>query len=634
MPAPRGEADEFERLKTVLFSPEAARLAAAESQIEELGNWVGDAGRLEAATAEIIAGALRRAETARHRELAAAIAPVVVAAIRAEIHNSRDMMVEALYPITGRLVAAAVANAFRELLDTINQRLDQLVSTNQWRLRFRSLATGRSVAEIALAEARASGYQRILLLERGSGRLLAMWRPGGEREENPELVSGMVAAISEFASTVLSEHHGELRSLDLGASQVYLRASSQIILAAETLGGADRKAQKRLDGGFVDLVARRERGDEIGESDLAELAETSAAPKAPARTSKLRGVVLALVALLALAWGLKGPVYRWRKTQEIDAAFSGALRADPRLSPYPLSLREDWSAGTVTITGLSGSPTTAENLKSAVASAAAPLSVVSQVEVIARTAEIDSLRRSVAEQASALKSAGVEIESLRRGAAEQAAALKSAGVDIADRSAKFDAALTALRQDRSELSAEVVAKMESLDSAEADARKRAVEALAAEIAGGKTALASAQRRLDDMKQALADVQASLAAPRRQIAEAAAATVVWFGDRDALADPVAANNSLDALSKTIKATGEGVRVIGYADESGGAQANVEISRLRAAKVVKLLVERGVPAEELRSVGRGAQSPIADQGNNMQYRNRRVTFEPLFAQEEAR
>ena len=655
MPAPRGEADEFERLKTVLFSPEAARLAAAESQIEELGNWVGDAGRLEAATAEIIAGALRRAETARHRELAAAIAPVVVAAIRAEIHNSRDMMVEALYPITGRLVAAAVANAFRELLDTINQRLDQLVSTNQWRLRFRSLATGRSVAEIALAEARASGYQRIFLLERGSGRLLAMWRPGGEREDNPELVSGMVAAISEFASTVLSEHHGELRSLDLGASQVYLRASSQIILAAETLGGADRKAQKRLDGGFVDLVVRRERGDEIGESDLAELAETSAAPKAPARTSKLRGVVLALVALLALAWGLKGPVYRWRKTQEIDAAFSGALRADPKLSSYPLSLREDWSAGTVTIIGLSGSPTTAENLKSAVASAAAPLSVVSQIEVVATSAEIDSLRRSVAEQASALKSAGVEIgslreslteqsdalksagveiESLRRGAAEQAAALKDAGVDIAERSAKFDAELTALRQDRSELSAEVVAKMESLASAEADARKRAAEALVAEIAGGKTALASAQRRLDDMKQALADVRASLAAPRRQITEAAAATVVWFGDRDALADPLAANNSLDALSKAIKATGEGVRVVGYADESGGAQANVEISRLRAAKAVKLLVERGVPAEKLRSVGRGAQTPIADQSDNMQYPNRRVAFEPLFAQEEAR
>lgn len=234
---------------------------------------------LEAATAEILAGALRRAETARHRELAAAIASVVVAAIRAGVHNSRDMMVEALYPITGRLVAAAVANAFRDLLDTINQRIDYLVSPTQGRMRLRALATGRWVAQIALAEARASGYRRILLLERGSGRLLAMGRPGGEREDNPELVSGIVAAIAEFAASVLSEQHGQLRSLDLGASQVHLRASSQIILAA------NRKTQNRLDAGFVDLVARRERGAEVGESDLADLAETTAPPGARARAS-------------------------------------------------------------------------------------------------------------------------------------------------------------------------------------------------------------------------------------------------------------------------------------------------------------------------------------------------------------
>ena len=39
--------------------------------------------------------------------------------------NSKDMMVEALYPITGRLTAAAVANAFRDLVADLNERLDR-----------------------------------------------------------------------------------------------------------------------------------------------------------------------------------------------------------------------------------------------------------------------------------------------------------------------------------------------------------------------------------------------------------------------------------------------------------------------------------------------------------------------------
>lgn len=589
MPAPRGEADEFERLKTVLFSPEAARLAAAESQIEELGNYVGDAGRLEAATAEILAGALRRAETARHRELAAAIAPVVVAAIRAEIHNSRDMMVEALYPITGRLVAAAVANAFRELLDTINQRLDAMMSTNQWRMRFRALATGRPLAEIALAAAQASNYQRILLLERGSGKLLAMWRPNGGREDNPELVSGMVAAITEFASSVLSEQHGELRSLDLGASQVYLRASPSIILAAEKLGAADRKAQTRLDAGFVDLVARRDHGDKIGESDLAKLAETSAAPATRARPSKGRWVILGLVALLALGWGLKGPLYRWRKTQQIDAAFAGVLKADPSLLSYPMSLHEDWNAGTVTIRGLAGSQAAAQTVTGAVAPAATPLSLVNQLAVVATAAEAKVLRDGQA--------------------------------DLSDRIARLDADLSALKQ------------TPALPSADA-MRQSVTDDLARRPDAGTTELAAVETRLEALKSALGGLQARLDAPRLRIAEAAGAAVVWFGDGEALADPAAADRALAALAQTIRETGEGVRVVGYADESGGAQGNVEISRARAAKVVKLLVERGAPGALLRSVGRGAQTPIADQARDSSSHNRRVTFEPLFAQETAR
>lgn len=624
MPGPGGEANEFERLKAVLFSPEAARLASAEAQLEELGAWVGDAPRLEAATAKILVEAMRRTEASRHRELAAAIAPVVVAAIRAEISNSRDMMVEALYPITGRLVSAAVANAFRELLETINQRLDALLSSAQWRLRLRALATGRSVAEIALAEARAQTYERILLLERGSGRLLALWRPDARHEDNPELVSGMVAAISEFASSVLSEHHGELRSLDLGASQVYLRASSRTILAAQMLGPADRKAQKRIDDGFVDLVTRRDRGEEIGENDLADLARSPDAAKVGARGSKLRLALVALVALAALGWGLKDPLFRWRKGREIDAAFAKGLAAHPELSAYPLSLRKNWTAGTVTASGLSGSPAATARLLAELAPAASPLTVTPQIEYVATTAELDSARRALADETTALRQAQTQLQQ-RTG---------SDRLDVAGKIASFDASVAALNLRLEQTNANAAAHVKSLTDAEVEARENEARRLAQDIDSGKVKLALAERSLADLKTALAGVQAGLADPRRRIAEAAGAEIVWFGERDDLADASAAAQTLDRLSAAIAATGEGVRIVGYADETGIGQGNVQISRQRAEKIQDMLVARGVPPEKLRSVGRGAQVPIVNAAGAQQFRNRRVTFEPLFPQEEAR
>ena len=103
------------------------------------------------------------------------MAPLVVAAIRSEIANSRDMMVEALYPITGRLVAAAVSNAFRALLETINARprpapVHKAVAAAPARFAHRAPARrNRARSRAASTRAAHSGA------ERDSGRLIARW---------------------------------------------------------------------------------------------------------------------------------------------------------------------------------------------------------------------------------------------------------------------------------------------------------------------------------------------------------------------------------------------------------------------------------------------------------------------------
>ena len=133
-------------------------------QVDALDQRLGTKERLEAATADILVNAFRDAEHRQHRELSRAVAPVVVAAIQSEIRNSRDMMVEALYPITGRLVAAAVADAFRNLVTSINERVDTMMSMHLWKLRLRSWITRRPLSELLLAEATRPQIRRILLL--------------------------------------------------------------------------------------------------------------------------------------------------------------------------------------------------------------------------------------------------------------------------------------------------------------------------------------------------------------------------------------------------------------------------------------------------------------------------------------
>jgi outer membrane protein OmpA-like peptidoglycan-associated protein len=388
MAAPGGENENFEKLRALLLGDSFARLDSVEARARRVDAYVGDKSRLEAATADILVEAFRRAEVARHKELASAVAPLVVAAIQSEIRNSKDMMVEALYPITGRLVTAAVANAFRDLVESLNQRIDAMVSADVWRLRLRALATGRSLAEVALAEADSGRVKRALLLERGSGRVLASW-PREATDDNDELTSGLIAAITEFATTVYADRGGELRMLDFGSSHVFLRASARVIAAAEFAGKLSGARERRLDEAFLKIVEAHEKdertpsaaalGDELGEA-------LKEGPAKPASKTPLI-VVGCAVAALAL-WAAFAPATRALRDYRISKAYAEALKAHPGLANFPLRLEIDHEEERVVLRGLSADENEPQALLDAIAPAALPYRIERDVKTAASTESV------------------------------------------------------------------------------------------------------------------------------------------------------------------------------------------------------------------------------------------------------
>jgi len=67
----------------------------------------------------------------------------------------------------------------------------------------------------------------------------------------------------------------------------------------------------------------------------------------------------------------------------------------------------------------------------------------------------------------------------------------------------------------------------------------------------------------------------------------------------------------------------VRVEGHTDSVGSQEANLALSRARADAVKRALVERGVSADRIQTVGLGEAQPIADNGTTAGRRqNRRI------------
>ena len=582
MNRPAGQSGvELDRLRELLLRPETDRLDAVEAKADRLDQRVGTPGGLEAATSEILVEAFRRAEIARHRELAGAVAPVVVAAIRNEIKNSKDMMVEALYPITGRLVTAAVANAFRDLVADLNERLDRTLSTQHWKLRFQSIVTGRPLSELALAQAQRPVLRRLLLLERGSGRLVASWNRDEEADSQSELVSGLIAAITEFASSVYGARSGELRTLDLGASRVFLRGAPVYLIAAECAGALRPEHEREIDDAFLSLVSRLDHAPDSAQPALEQMAETLFAQAAAKEKKSALPLILVLTAAACIAaWFASGPILRSMHERRIDAAFARALAAHPELAAYPLHVAVDHGARSVAIDGVAPSETAAKALSGELAPAAAPYSIVEHIAAFGTAAQTQELQRR-AEELTA-----------------QVAALQAqlAAVEKANRAA--------------------------IDQAFGQAVDKANEQTSAAARALQSQTAAASNQLGAL------IAAATPSTRDRVGAVLARTAIFFSKLATLADPERAGLRADEVAAAMKGNDLVVRVVGHADQTGSDRLNVQIAQQRAETVAAMLIARGLDPARVSVATRSSTLPL---GAGSDLRDRRATFELAYEDE---
>lgn len=583
MAAAAGQNREIEQLKTLLFQPEATRLTSLEADLDSLQRYVGNADRLETATAGILVEALERAEVNRPRELASAIAPVVVSAIRSEIRNSREQMIEALYPIVGRLVSAAVANAFRELVASLEQRINALTSAQLWVGRVKSLVTGRPISEFVLADGPPQ-INRLLIIERGNGRLIADWKREATPDERADLLSAMVAAILEFSVQALAGE-GNLQTLDFGGRQLALRASPRFILAAECLGPLRPADNARINSLFFDAIERIDRGADCDVLMLASLAAAIETDDAPRRIASRRGKVILFGVLAALAalllWLAVISVTRGLLERRTQAALEQLATIQPLLAAFPLRLDFDHGGRSVAVSGIEPSQLETAPLIDALAAAAAPYRIVNRIGQVATPEQMAASQAGVAGLQQSLTRLQASLDQMHEAMATQA---KSGDQKYAGLSEQYDK----LGEQYVKLG-EQYAKLQS-------------------VADGPTA------RLDRF---------------------IASTAIFFANNsDEVLDNDQAEQQLRELAGLLANNDLKVRIVGYADQSGTEGTNKTLGRKRAEQVQRRLTALGVDPSRLILVSRAATMPITDRLDATVGGNRRVAFETVYRGEVAR
>lgn len=427
-------------LRDLLLGDEKVELDRVSADLDALQAKFDDQERFRQSVATVIADALTDARTHDQVRLARAISPIVASSIKREIVNSKDEMVEALYPITGRLVAASVRNSITKLGEEINERLERMFSFQGMMTRWRTQMTGGNTADLMLASTQKAEIQRAMIIERGSGILLGQWHKAdpnhanGEAPDNPpendmDLVSGLLSAISNLADEAFGGENTELRTLDLNGSQVALRRSPKHIVALEFTGALNADERLKLDVAFADCIERLIAKDETGAfapfvalsdhsvpSEETQGKTTEKKPKKP-RTSQERVKSLATFAVgLGIVALMVYGIWQWFEARSLHTdirKIEAIIKADSALDGFPL-LIEKQDGLSIRLTGLYPMQFNVEGFSQKVQNAIEDRPVAFDLQAVANPSDIDALRQEIR-----LLRKAVAAESLKEGTARQ-----------------------------------------------------------------------------------------------------------------------------------------------------------------------------------------------------------------------
>lgn len=622
---------DLEKLRSLLLADDRVR---SEVHIDALSRRL-DAMVSKDAFTDMLAGtlvsALSKAERDDPKAVARALAPAVVKSIRREIVNSRDDMVEALYPITGRMVRASVRDAISGMVADINRRLDAATSPTVIKAHIKAFFTRKPASTYLIADVvNALVLKRAILIDRETGAVVHAWRreqPDDTRnidDDDTALLSSMFAAISSFANQNLGKSGGELRTLDLNGTQVALRHGTKHMLVVEHTGQLTADASNHINAVFEDVLERHDTGRELGPVPVLDWQPTGQAARKKRNLAKPLVILLLAGALGLSGWTIVDRIWFGQQLALVEAKVATDA---PRHMPAVIA---DRAGRTVTIAGLV--PVGFDMAAVADTLATRGVNLVDRTQPVAGADDIaqlgEQLAALLAEQDSGARAMGADlaeriaavsgrlettIAATRADMAAQMTALETA---ISGQGAAFESTIENITARQESLSADIATRLNDLASVidtqsvqsgqRLDALSRQTQGRQRQFADSLTALTS---RLDTQSQRVEglarDNEArleALAATDRSLFERARQSVdslaIRFDRGPEPADPQAATVALAELATLVKLFELDIAIMGFGDEVGDTAANERVSRERATWVFDALTRLGVAEERLR------------------------------------
>lgn len=239
----------FQLLKDTLLQEENNKLS---NHTEELNNLRSKIDGIKDQTSDQIEEHIESTFIEFKERFPVEYSGVITEAIKKQINEAKDDVVNALYPIMGRLIKTFIEKEIEKIVESVDQKVNNTFSLENLKRQFNSFFTGAKVSDQVLKDSvSVPKVEQVFLLDAESGILIASFAIRDTLDE--DLIAAMLNAITDFGEDTLIAKNENLNEIGFEFHKIYTRNFGGFDIALVFSGIANTSFTSQLDDIFHDF---------------------------------------------------------------------------------------------------------------------------------------------------------------------------------------------------------------------------------------------------------------------------------------------------------------------------------------------------------------------------------------------
>jgi len=239
--------EKLELLKEILLTEEREFEKSITKKLETLNVVINQKSQLSEKVDPIIDDKLKEFVN----DIPDRLGPTITQTLKEEIKNSQDAVVDALYPIMGKMIKKYIQSEMEVLSEKINSQLQSSFSMVYWKRKFKAMFSGVSEEDIIMSELVKPEIQQIFVIEKNSGLLSGSYSK--KETIDQDMISGMLTAIKSFVEDAFNAGEQNLESIEYETYNIHVQNFHFYYIAVIISGAYNNSYKSMLENQLLDF---------------------------------------------------------------------------------------------------------------------------------------------------------------------------------------------------------------------------------------------------------------------------------------------------------------------------------------------------------------------------------------------